>query len=128
MREIKFRAWITGKMSFKSGKPYMFYQDDQYLGSFLSRANAQQFDNSGHDAYGTVELMQYTGLKDKNGTEIYEGDILKTDSKYGITEVTYINASFAIKIPRGKQTLGLKISKKSEVIGNIYENPELTKN
>lgn len=73
-----------------------------------------------------IELMQYTGLKDKNGTEIYEGDILHLFSKKTapmanngidtIVEVKHI-CQFA-----GEDWYG---SECAEVIGNIYENPEL---
>ena len=69
-------------------------------------------------------LMQYTGLKDKNGKEIYEGDILK--HKYGGTQfaaVTFHDCSFYT----GGVLLQSNHSSVIEVIGNIYENPELLK-
>lgn len=73
------------------------------------------------------ELMQYTGIKDKNGKEIYEGDILynKKTLLYPIT-FYYDKYLSAYLIENGSNFLGVAISKyKLEVIGNIYENPEL---
>ena len=71
-----------------------------------------------------VELMQYIGLKDKNGEEIYEGDIIKLKDE--VYEVIYNNttASFIIKNDQGWE-LGGEGWKKVEVVGNIYENPNL---
>lgn len=120
MREIKFRAWnkVTKEM----------YNDAI---------------NNCKDSFDLVlkhpqiyKVMQYTGLKDKNGKEIYEGDIL--DCSYinpmsqekikRYFEVVYGHGLFAAKLtghsPAGDTLLYFKNSD-GEVIGNIYENPEL---
>lgn len=94
-------------------------------------------------------LMQFTGLKDKNGKEIYEGDILEcisdivrliTNEKTGeihrkICSVVYVpeKAHFTTQLPNGYIESGFGISQEIigkwyEVIGNIYENPELLSN
>jgi len=69
---------------------------------------------------GYFKLMQSTGLKDINGTEIYEGDILKTSIKNLVVEWVPKGACWGI----GCHYL-FHYYETSEVIGNIYENPEL---
>lgn len=113
-REIKFRAWDTQRGEWSrltkavslEGYPVYIDADDRL-----------------HKAAG-VELMQYTGLKDKHGVEIYEGDILAFDNGY--CDVVRLERS-AWRWNRGHNVLG--VSWKPEislsVIGNIYENPEL---
>ena len=129
MREIKVRGW--------DGKNLLEPQDLTQNGKHWKWLGKKD-----------VLLMQYTGLKDKNGKEIYEGDIVKSVSelvklrngkktgKYR-TEIYYIvyiekEARFAIQ-KRGEEKhevfhLSQEIlTEYYEVIGNIYENPELLK-
>ena len=76
-----------------------------------------------------VGLMQSTGLKDKNGKEIFEGDILKSN-KY-ITSVFYERGAYCVKFSRTPNTtvtmnvISFIEKYKTKIIGNIYENPEL---
>lgn len=73
-----------------------------------------------------VVLMQYTGLKDKNGTEIYEGDVVESEYIWG--EVKFLSGGFCIlgSHPSALPIFGI-VSEgiEVEVAGNIYENPEL---
>lgn len=134
-REIKFRAWIE-----RDG--LMYYQNDQYLQSFLRRAN-QLFNPfcSGHDSYGQPPLMQYTGLRDKDEIEIYEGDILRVVGPWedeNNTKIIVVEFSdeggYIIEWQNGflggeadLTLLGWARNEDYilEVIGNIWENPNL---
>ena len=111
MREIKFRAWDGFIMT----TPYM--KDE-----FGALNNAIK-----HCQHHFGELMQYTGLKDKNGKEIYEGDILYDRSEYGGNKTVTWNQSMPSF--QFDKLLGYSFCKQGaemcEIIGNIYENPEL---
>ena len=72
-----------------------------------------------------VYVRQFTGLKDKNGKEIYEGDIVK--SVYGNGYIVFEYIGFAIK-SIGSESIDFEFPSfylNCEIIGNIYENPEL---
>lgn len=114
MREIKFRAWDRVRKIIVNVVMLSFEQD--VLG----------FDDSDAIEYGNTrdfELMQYTGLKDMNGVEIYEGDIVRFDTNVQIleSEVTYYHGMFTIKKYGEKIPLFTAL----KVIGNKFENPEL---
>lgn len=118
MREIKYKFWLdvcnvigtVESINFRFGKVVVMWKAD---------------DGFRTCTYDLLEgkLIQYTGLKDKNGNGIYEGDIMKTDS--GANQyVTYRN-DMAMFVCRFKIGASTNISSTWEVIGNIYENPEL---
>jgi YopX protein. len=115
-RPIKFRAWdakykVMLEMGVKAdGTPLL---QGSVARGFLSHTF---FDPS-------LELMQFTGLFDKNGKEIYEGDMLtnpRGEMKRG--EVKFLNGMFVLA--QGSDFNCLQINDQMEVIGNIYENSE----
>lgn len=128
MREIKFRAWskLLNKMLSHEdlNKALKNLTKIEYIAGIFLPLNS---DN---------EIMQYTGLNDKNGNEIYEGDILKGTTKGNSDEILAITY---VKWDRGQFDLFTEMTSDSwedalfnymqffdvEVIGNIYENPEL---
>lgn len=123
MREIKFRAW---------DKELEFMVDpDTYLVGFRGDAWFNNTDDGKDwliDQSGKLELMQYTGLKDKNGVEIFEGDILKLhDHPTGVNDctTTVVFNYGAFEDEYHGIRLGDWGTAWSEVIGNIHQNPEL---
>ncbi len=114
MKEIKFRAWdIEEKEMLDCNKPFV------YTGEWGINDIFRDVSSFGE---GYV-FMQYTSLHDKNDKEIYEGDIV--DRGVGGYPVEYHYGSFWIS--GFKLVLLSDIYKTGEVIGNIYENPELIK-
>lgn len=140
MREIKFRAWQKNHK--KMGVvPKIEWNNEQIkCVKFDNGINcAPRFNTYGLEDWSLdcLVLMQYTGLKDKNGVEIYERDVVKCQAIFGgklkrfIGFVTFdvLNCCASIdgvKEYEGKQEF-LHRALRLEVIGNIYENPELLK-
>ena len=122
MREYKFRLWDKEKEIMLDVEKIDF--DDCYYGGEMYVNTTDGSDYWNNELYS---LMQYTGLHDKNGKEIWEGDIVKsffvdTDEagneiyKYYIIEVKYDEVLCEYNIDKFMNL---------EVIGNIYENKEL---
>lgn len=122
-REIKFRIWdIENKEMLKVQE--LDFEPTFYGGRIAIRPDQY------NDYFDTEDmiLMQYTGLHDKNGKEIYEGDILKSIQWNDIYLVKYIGTAFYLcrKGNKGFNKITTwNNAEKSEVIGNIYENSEL---
>lgn len=125
-REIKFRAWD--------------YTQGRYLEHIKNITNdmAGQFHHvdgeeiTGSDTtllYDDVEIEQYTGLKDKNGEEIYEGDIMRYDAiDYKVLWADYYAGFETKRLNSPWNNAGLTLhflARVGTVIGNIHENPEL---
>ncbi len=129
MREIKFRAWAT-----EGGNMYYDVCWDMQ-GGIIAKTKFGEELIGGKEDDGTMQyciLMQYTGLKDKNGKEIYEGDIIReTHSsahipRWFVGVVEWCDGVGAWSWEHGEDW-GMIYSHGVEVIGNIYENPDLLK-
>jgi uncharacterized phage protein (TIGR01671 family) len=123
-REIKFRVWDT---KYKK----MVFTGFHFFGEIMAfdEVRIYLFETKETDHISTIErwndleLMQFTGLLDKNGKEIYEGDIVEQVFHGVENESTLIE----VKDIRHLSELYIGSTKSNLVIGNIYENPELLK-
>jgi len=124
MREIKFRAWVKDRKAiFEVVLINYVTKKVTYL---LERVG--DLLNIRHEKFNDTELMQYAGLKDKNEKEIYEGDIFHIGSKKILYVVEWIDCGLKGRQIKNKSWIGLDYWKDDiEVIGNIYENPEVIK-
>jgi len=129
MREIKFRAWE------EKGKDMIYSVRGNFVMEFDGKCSFVEWGSEYFKAMPDLILSQFTGLKDKNEKEIYEGDIVKCQYRChpegefneSIMEVVWDkeNCEFSWFLQYRYRNNAIK---NIEVIGNIYENPELTKN
>ena len=117
MREIKFRAWDKLNKEMFNVESINFQERRVYE------------DTVSYHKFEDIELMQYTGLKDKNNKEIYEGDILSKGNNEKHYKVIFENGSFRAEFEGDFEEYSFDLidvaAQGCEIVGNIYENPEL---
>ena len=125
MREIKFRAWDKRRGRMRFGNDNLLIS----LGGLLFwDVGYKEPDMLGEEERQDYVLIQYTGLKDKNGAEMYEGDVVNTVSAAPVIyqQIIYFPPEFMLQDKYGFHRLLAGVTEEFyEVIGNIYENPEL---
>jgi hypothetical protein len=124
MREIKFRAWLKEDKKMENVKTMDFtdktircLKKNEFINAYLLK----------RVSFDDVELMQYTGVKDKNGKEIYEGDIvvLNNIENDNMCIVRYEHSSYRLEGWSLREDLSNVEDRFLEVVGNIYENKNL---
>ena len=120
MRDIKFRVWDNERNAMFNSKSVDI---DFFEGKIEITSDTIRYDEVYTDEIKDFELMQYVGCKDKNNKEIYEGDIVKTKEHIG--QIIYSKGMFFIDVKEDFYLPIYNVSEFMEVIGNIYENPEL---
>jgi len=126
MREIIYRVWD------KNGNPAQMYYDPFITNPPTHLRLSEVMNELREDGW---VWMKYIGLNDKNESRIFEGDIIKVKEKYGKHEYTgYVeynvigNLGFVLRLSKRKHDLKFICSyDEQEIIGNIYQNPELLK-
>ncbi|CAB5226243.1 Conserved hypothetical protein CHP1671 [uncultured Caudovirales phage] len=124
-RELKFRFWDVRNKK--------FIDEDPLYSKWAVTLDGEPYNGKYDHRYDEDEyiVQQYTGLKDKNGKEIYEGDILlctfhnSTRNQKGIVE--YFASSFIVNWMDQTDDSLDEVCADFEVIGNIFDNPELLK-
>lgn len=121
--EIKFRAWDIQNETMCKVIQILNFENKMHL--ILEKSDMGFYSNTYGSSLIGIVLMQYTGLKDSNGNEIYVGDIVKAYSNEAVFK-------FNIDFKYGTFMYGhwswadfLNDFKDIQVIGNLYENPEL---
>ena len=124
--ELKFRAWD------KQNNDWLKNVDESLMINPYTEGKYFRIDDMSHTGSDHVEIEQFTGLQDKNGVDIYVGDIVQYPGDYyGFHKqaVIYFEGRFAplVQVEEGHNAIDGYEAEYFEVIGNIHQNPELLK-
>ena len=126
-RDIKFRAWVKDRKAIF--EVILIDYVSKKITYLLERVG--HLLNIRHDKFNDVELMQYSGLTDMMEKEIYEGDILFESFGEKPYKVIFENGSYRAEFEGDFEEYSFDlidvVAQGCEVVGNIYENPELLK-
>jgi len=125
MRNIKFRGWEASSNTMidwscmrQTAFNTQSIAEQHNATSIYSPLFYRMFNNP------SIELMQYTGLKDRNGVDIYEGDLIRSLQTSITYQVIWDDDEARFKTSSKMTYMDADSFSKSEVIGNIYENPD----
>lgn len=128
MREIEFRGKKLYNGEWVYGVPFEDFDGNMLIGNYGSKVKVIP-----------DTISEFTGLEDKNGTRIYEGDIIRTKAfgkniktgvncaDYDIFQVTFKRSGFHLENNEREFSLSVTSTSYYEIIGNIFDNPELLK-
>lgn len=131
-REIKFRVWSRTFNRFLDKKEYALDLDGKIFFVHMDMEDTENlFVKLSAIPYSTYTIQQFTGLKDKNDKDIYEGDFIQGQDYEQPIEIVFQNYGFGFRYSNkilyfSECNLEPKIN--SSIVGNIFENPKLSKN